>query len=95
MLSLTHHLYLDTLGADIVENQLGTRSALSVDTTSNPDGHFRLLFTLLKTLVFLQVFSQILGDLEFVGVGIRLLSFAEFLDSIGSDFVVLLMSRIY
>lgn len=72
-LSLTHDLHLHALSADIVENQLGSGRTLGVDTTRDADGDIGLLSAFLQTLVVLQILAQIIGDLELMRVGIRLL----------------------
>jgi hypothetical protein len=90
ILSLAHHLYLHTLCADIVEDQLGTGRTLGVDSTGDTDGGVGLLFALGETLVVLEELAQVIGDLELVGVGVGLLGLAQLVDSLAADFEVLL-----
>lgn len=90
ILSLANDLDLGAFGTDIVEDQFGTRRALGVNSTGDADRDFGLLLALLETLIVLQEVPQIVGDMELVGVRVRLLGFAEFVDSLASDFEVLL-----
>lgn len=90
ILSLANDLDLGAFGTDIVEDQLSTRRTLGVNSTGDADRDFGLLLALLETLVVLQEVPQIVGDMELVGVGVRLLGFAEFVDPLASDFEVLL-----
>jgi hypothetical protein len=90
ILSLANHLHLDALGADIVEDQLGAGRALGKYSTGNSDRGIRLLFALLETLVILEVLAEVIGDLELVRVGVRLLGLAELVDPIAADFEILL-----
>lgn len=85
-----HDLDLDTLGADIVEDQLATSGTLGVDTTTEVDSDIGPLFALLETLVVLQNVAQIGVDLELVGVGVGRLSLAELVDSLAANLEVLL-----
>lgn len=90
VLTLAKNLYLHTLCADVVEVQLGARTTLGVDSTRNADGDFGLLLALLETLVVLQELAQVVGDVELVGVRVGLFGLAELVDSLASDFEVLL-----
>ena len=90
VLCLAHNLDLLALGADVVENELGTRRALGIDTASKSDGDIGLLLALLKAFVLLQEVAQIGGDLELVGEWVRFLGFEHLLDLPASDFKVLL-----
>lgn len=90
VLSLSDDLDLDTLGADIVEDQLGAGSTLSVNTTGDADGDLGLLLALGETLVISEVLAQIIGNLELVGVGVGVLGLAQLVDSLAADLEVLL-----
>jgi hypothetical protein len=89
-LCLAYNLDLNTLSADIVEDQLVSRGSLGVDTTSDANGKIGLLFALLETLMFLDELAEVGVDMELVRVGIRLLGLAQFVDSLASNLEVLL-----
>lgn len=90
MLSLAHNLNLDSLGTDIVEDQLRTRRPLGVDSASDADFDVRLLFALLETFVVLQELPEVGRHMELVRIRVRLLGLAKFVDSLAPDFEVLL-----
>lgn len=90
VLSLAHYLHLHTLSADVVENQLGTGGTLGVDSTGDTNGLVGQLVTLSKMIVVLQELAQVIGDLELVRVGVRLLGLAQLVDSLAANFEVLL-----
>lgn len=69
-LRLTHDLDLDTLGSDIVEDQLGARCTFRVDPTSHADLDIFEVLASLERLISRQEISQICGDIEFVRVGV-------------------------
>lgn len=90
VLTLAHDLHLNTLSANVVEVQLGARAALGVDTTGDANGGLGLLVALLETFVVLEELAQVIGNVELVRVGIGVLGFAELVDSLATDFKVLL-----
>lgn len=92
ILCLAHHLDLLALSTDVVENQLGTRGTLGVDTASNADRNIGLLLALLQTLVLLQEFAQVVGDLELVRIRVGVLGFEKLLNLLASDLKVLLIA---
>lgn len=89
-LSLADHLDLDTLCADVVENQLGAGRTLGVDATGNTDRNVGLLLTLLKAFIVLEELAQVGVDLELVWVGVRLLGLAQLVDALAPDLEILL-----
>lgn len=89
-LGLAHDLDLDTLSADIVENQLVAGRTLGVDTASNANGNIRLLLALLETLLLLNKVAKVGVDVELVWVGIGLLGLAQLVDSLAANLEVLL-----
>lgn len=90
VLGLAHDLDLDTFGANIVEVQLSTGRALGVNTTGNANRHIGLLLALLQTGVILDVFAQVVGDLELVRVRIRVLGLTQLVDTLAANLEVLL-----
>ena len=90
VLGLGQHLYSGTLRADIVEDQLGARRTLGVNAAGDLDLDVRLLLALGEALMVLQVLTQIIGDVELVRVGIRLLGLAELVDLSTPDLEILL-----
>lgn len=89
-LSLAHDLDLDSFCSNIIEDQLGTRSALGVYPSSQTDLDILEVLAGLDRLIALEEVSQIGGDFEFVRVRSWSLALAQLLDLATSDFVVLL-----
>lgn len=85
-----HDLDLDTLSADIVEDQLATSGTLGVNTATEVDNGIGPLLALLETLVVLQDVAQVGVNLELVGVRVGLLGLAELVDSLAANLEVLL-----
>lgn len=61
--------------------------------TGDTDGDIGLLLALGETIVGLEVFTQVIGDLELVRVGVGLLGLAQLVDSLATDLEVLLYPR--
>jgi hypothetical protein len=95
VLGLADDLHLDAFRTDIIEEELGTRGTLGVDSTGDTDGDIGLLLALGETLVGLEEFAQVIGDLELVRVGVGLLGLAQLVDSLAADLEVLLYSSKY
>lgn len=89
-LGLAHNLDLNTLGTEIIEDQLIARGTLGVNTASKTDGNVGLLFTLGKRSIVGEELTQVGVDLELVGVGVGALGLAQLIDSLAADLEVLL-----
>ncbi|KAI6763412.1 hypothetical protein HG531_012800 [Fusarium graminearum] len=89
LLSLAHDLDLDTLSSDIVEEELGARCSLSVDTGTNLNDLVLGVLARLEVTKLLDELSQVVCNIELVGVGVGALGLAELVDVPGSDLEVL------
>lgn len=89
-LGLTRNLDLDTFGTDVVEDQLSTSRSLGIDSSSNSDLLIPQLLSLLKRLIILEKLPKVIGYLELVRIGVRVLGLAELVDFSAADFKVLL-----
>lgn len=90
ILGLAHDLNLDTLSAEIVEDQLVAGGALCINTTGQADGDLGLLLALGKGSIVLEELAQVGVDLELVGVRVGALGLAQLIDSLAADLEVLL-----
>ena len=90
VLGLAGNLDLDALGADVVEDELGASSALSVDTARDPDFLLGDLFALLQGRVLLEELSQVVLYVELVRVRVGILRCAELVYLLAADLKVLL-----
>ncbi|KAI6775311.1 hypothetical protein HG530_002069 [Fusarium avenaceum] len=94
LLSLAHDLDLDALSSDIVEKELGTGCSLSVDTGTNLDDLVLGVLAGLEVTIILHKLSQVVCDIELVGVWVGALGLAELVDVPGSDLEVLVGSKV-
>lgn len=89
LLRLAHDLHAHTLGADIVEAQVGSRRTLVVDAGSNVQSLLLLVLARLEVAELLLKFAQVVVDVELVRVGVGLVVLAELLDGSAADLEVL------
>ena len=90
LLGLTHYLNLDSLGADVVEHELGSRRTFGVYPTSQPDFHLRQLLAGLDRLILLEELSKVGVDLKLMGIREWIFRLAKFVDMTGANLKVLL-----
>lgn len=89
-LRLAHDLHSGALGADIVEAEVGARGTLVVDTATDADDLFLLVLASLEVTKVLDEVSDVIVDVELVGVGVGVVALAELLDGSAADLKVLL-----
>jgi hypothetical protein len=94
LLSLTHDLDLDALSSDIVEKELGAGCSLSVDTGTDLNDLVLGMLAGLEVTIILHKLSQVVCDIELVGVWVGALGLAKLVDGPGSDLEVLVGSKV-
>lgn len=94
LLSLTNDLDFDALCSDIVEDELGTRRTLAMDSGTELNDLVLGVLARLEMAVLVDEVSQVVLDMELVGVGVGALGLAELVDVPGSDLKVLVGSKV-
>lgn len=90
-LRLAHHLNLDTLGPNIVKDQLGPRRSFGVDTARHANLSLLLQLACFEGFIFAEEISEVDVDLELVGIRIGIERLFQFLDTGASDLEILLV----